>query len=289
MRCAPPHRPVARPRLRAKLLCAAARPLQRAQHLPRCRRAAEPSRSQQTREYGLLNRIPGSRPIASTGIKARRELRRRAPWLTVALLFIVVLATGLFFFGIENQVRDEEESVIALQALRAEIATAQSSVRGYQLVRRRQFLEPYRRAVPAVGRAIDDANSAMSDDNRERIDSVESIFGEWRREFAEPTIALVRQGRREDAAALARTGEGKRRIDRIRVMLADEIAEEQQETKESQRVERFLGAVAILGIAALCLAVGLAWRTPRAQLGPGGRPAGLNVGGRARETHERVE
>jgi hypothetical protein len=40
------------------------------------------------------------------------------------------LATGLFFFGIANQVRDEEESVVAFQALRAEIATAQSSVRG---------------------------------------------------------------------------------------------------------------------------------------------------------------
>ena len=184
---------------------------------------------------------------------------------TIALLFIVALATGLFFVGIENQVRDEEESVVALHALRAEIATAQSSVRGYTLVGRPGFLAPYRAAVPAVRDAIDDVNSAMGDDNRERIDSVESTFGEWRRHFAEPTIALVRQGRNEDAEALARTGSGKRRIDRIRALLAAEIAEEQEETKESERVGVFLGAVAIAGIAALCLAVGLAWRTPRAR------------------------
>jgi hypothetical protein len=50
---------------------------------------------------------------------------------TIALLLVVVLGTRPFFFGIENQVRDEEESVIALQALRAEIATAESSVEGH--------------------------------------------------------------------------------------------------------------------------------------------------------------
>jgi CHASE3 domain sensor protein len=201
---------------------------------------------------------------AGTGDQPRTESRRSAPWRTVALLIIVALATGLFFFGIEHQVRDEEESVIALQALRAEIATAQSGVRGYTLVGESRFLDPYRLAVPAVGKAIDDVNSAMGDDNLSRIDSVESIFGEWRRRFAEPTIALVRQERREDAEALARTGNGKRRIDRIRFLLADEIAEEQQETKESERVERYLGAVAIAAIAALSLAVGIGWRTPRA-------------------------
>jgi CHASE3 domain sensor protein len=218
---------------------------------------------------------------ATTDDQPRTELQRSAPWRTIALLLIVALATGLFFFGIENQVRDEEESVIALHALRAEISTAQSGVRGYTLVGRPRFLEPYRRAVPAVGEAIDDVNAAMGDDNRGRIDSVASIFGEWRRRFAEPTIALVRDDRREDAEALARTGNGKRRIDRIRVLLADEIAEEMQETKESQRVERFLGAVGIAAIAALCLAVGMAWR-PRARRDLGDRSAELDGSSRLR-------
>lgn len=200
---------------------------------------------------------------ARNGHQPRAETRRGTRGRTIALLLIVALATGLFFFGIENQVRDEEESVIALQALRAEVSTAQSSVRGYTLVGTKRFLEPYRVAVPAVREAIDDVNSAMGDDNRDRVASVESVFGEWRRRFAEPTIALIQEGENEEAVALARTGEGKRRIDKIRALLAVEIAEEQQETKESQRVERFLGAVAIGAIAALCIAVGIAWRAPR--------------------------
>lgn len=202
---------------------------------------------------------------ASTGKQPGRELRRSPPARTIALLLIVALATGLFFFGIENQVRNEEESVTAIQTLRAEISTAQSSVRGYTLVGRPRFLEPYRLAVPAVREAFDDAYSVLPDDDDRQTARVQSIFAEWRRRFAEPTIALVRQDRSEDAEALARTGSGKRRIDRIRVLLADLIAEEERERKDHQRVERFLGALAIAAIAALCLAVGLAWRTPPAQ------------------------
>jgi CHASE3 domain sensor protein len=200
---------------------------------------------------------------ANTNHQPRAQVRRSPPGRTIALLLIVACATGLFFIGIGNQVRDEEDSVVALQALRAEIATAESSLRGYTLTGRQRFLEPYRLAVPAVRDAVDDVKAAMSDDNRDRIDSVERLFGEWRQRFAEPTIGFVRNDRRQDAEALAQTGRGKVRIDRIGALLADEIAEEQEETKESQRVARFLGAAAIVGIVALCIAVGIAWRAPR--------------------------
>jgi CHASE3 domain sensor protein len=200
---------------------------------------------------------------AGLGNQPRTQQRHGAPGRTIALLLIVALATGLFFLATENRVQNEEEGVIALQALRAEIATAQSSVRGYTLVGSPRFLEPYRVAVPAVDETLDDLDSAMEEDSPRRIVRAERIFGDWRRRFAEPTIALVRQGRSEDAVALARTGSGKHRIDQIKVLLADEIAEEHQEIKDTQRVEKFLGALAIAGVAALCLAVGLAWRTPR--------------------------
>jgi CHASE3 domain sensor protein len=189
------------------------------------------------------------------------------PARAIALLLILVLATGLFFFGVTGRQRNEEESVTALQTLRAEIVTAQSGVRGYTLVGRPRFLEPYLDALPAVRKAIDDVNSALEDEERRRIVRVERIFGDWRRRFAEPTIALVQQERREEAQALARTGRGKRRIDRIKALLAAEIAQERAEGEDTERLELFLGALSIAGIAALCLAVGLAWRTPRGRLG----------------------
>ncbi|MDN4015278.1 CHASE3 domain-containing protein, partial [Chryseobacterium gambrini] len=85
--------------------------------------------------------------------------------------------------------RGEEESIIALQALRAEIVTAQSSVRGYQLVRRERFLGPYRVAVPAARRKIADVRSSIEADERAPIERIEAVFEEWLRRFAEPTIA----------------------------------------------------------------------------------------------------
>ena len=193
----------------------------------------------------------------------RTVLRRSVAAMTIALLLILALAVGVFFLGrgLERQVRNEEESIITLQALRADVVTAQSSVRGYTLVRRERFLGPYRAAVPDVGRRIADLRDSIEEDERARIARIEAIFDEWLRRFAEPTIALVRRGRVEGAEALARTGSGKRRIDRIKVLIGGATAEEQEEIEVLENRADVLGAVAIAGIAALCLAVIVGLRT----------------------------
>jgi two-component system, OmpR family, sensor kinase len=208
--------------------------------------------------------MPGARPRN----QLRTVLRRSARAQAAALTLILVLATGLFFLGrgLERQVRGEEESIIALQALRAEVVTAQSSVRGYTLVRRERFLGPYRVAVPAVRRAIADLRSSIEADESARVARIEDLFGDWRRRFAEPTIAFVRQGRTEDAEALARTGSGKRRIDAIKAVLADLVAEERWEIAAAEDLGELLGALTIAGIAALCVGVLLALRTALGRL-----------------------
>jgi CHASE3 domain sensor protein len=184
---------------------------------------------------------------------------------TFALVLIIALATGLFVLGVGNQVRDEEESVIALQSLRAEILAAQSSVRGFTIVGMPRFLEAYHQAVPAAREAIADADAAMEGHERRRLARMADIFGDWRREFAEPVIALVRQGRRDEALALERTERGKQRIDVLKALIADEIAEEREEIEKAQDLEKVLGSIAIAAIAALCLALALGGRLRRGQ------------------------
>ena len=193
----------------------------------------------------------------------RTVLRRSVAALTIALLLILALATGVYFLGrgLEKQVRNEEETIIVLQSLRAEVVSAQSGVRGFQLVRRERFLGPYRAAVPAARRTIADLRSKVEADERAAVARIETIFAEWRRHFAEPTIAFVRQGRTAEAERLALTGNGKRRIDRIKFLLADLSAGEQEEIEAAEERGAVLGGLAIAGIAALCLAVILALRT----------------------------
>jgi two-component system, OmpR family, sensor kinase len=193
----------------------------------------------------------------------RTILGRSVAALTIALLLILALATGVFFLGrgVEQRVRSEEESIIALQALRADVVSAQSGVRGFQLVRRERFLGPYRQALPAARRTIAGLRASSEADERPRIAAIEALFDEWLDRFAEPTIAFVRQGRTEDAEALALTGSGKRRIDRIKVLLSDLSAEEQEEIEAAEDRADRLGGLAIAGIAALCLVVVAALRT----------------------------
>ena len=193
----------------------------------------------------------------------RTVLRRSVVALAIALVLILVLAIGVLFLGrgLEKRVRHEEETIITLQALRAEVVSAQSGVRGFQLVRRERFLGPYRAGVPAARRSIADLRSSIEADERAAVARIETTFAAWRRRFAVPTIAFVRQGRHEDAEALALTGNGKRRIDRIKRLLAELAAKEQEEIEAAEDRAALLGGLAIAGIAALCLAAVLALRT----------------------------
>ena len=207
-------------------------------------------------------------PGASARNQLRTVLRRTVVSQTTALVLILAVATGLFFTGraLEHRVRSEAESILALQELRAEIVTAQSSVRGYTLVGRERFLEPYRLAVPAVRTTLRDVRATVEADELERVAGIEAVFGEWLRRFAEPTIALVRDGRVAQAEALARTGSGKRRIDRVKAELAAIVAQEEQEIEDEERRADILGALAIACIAALCVAVAVVGRSALGRL-----------------------
>jgi two-component system OmpR family sensor kinase len=199
---------------------------------------------------------------AGPGNQLRTILRRTFAAQTGALALIVAMSIGLVLAGgaLLEQNRNEEESIIELQRLRAEIVTAQSGARGYAITGIPRFLGPYRQALPAARRTFEEARGVLEADELGRLARVEAIFGEWRRRFAEPTIALVRQGRTAEATALARTAEGKRRIDAAKRLIADLTAEEAREIEAAENDRRLYGALAIAVIVLLAIAILLAGR-----------------------------
>jgi two-component system, OmpR family, sensor kinase len=192
----------------------------------------------------------------------RTFLRRTFLAQAGALALIVAMSIGLVLAGgaLLERNRQEEESIIELQKLRAEIVTAQSSVRGYAITGNPRFLGPYRTAVPAARLTFAEARSVLDEDELGRLGRVEEIFAEWRRVFAEPTIALIRQGRTAAATALARTAQGKRRVDRAKRLIAGLTVEEGREIDAAEDDRQLFGGLAIAAIVLLAAAILLAGR-----------------------------
>jgi two-component system OmpR family sensor kinase len=194
---------------------------------------------------------------ARGAITLRRLLRRGVFVQTGSLLLITALGVGVFLLqqGLWDKTRRDEGGLLVIQELRSEILTAQSSLRGFQLVEQPRFLEPYRHALPAIERHLDRLRGMLEPHERPRLAEVESLFEAWRERFAEPALAAQRAGRDEELDALVRSGQGKRRIDAIKALLADMSDEERDEVVVATRREDLLGLLAVLAVAAGCVVV----------------------------------
>jgi signal transduction histidine kinase len=189
----------------------------------------------------------------------RRLLRRGIVLQTGALLLITALGAGVFLLqqGLWDRARRDEGVLLVIQELRSEILTAQSSLRGFQLVEQPRFLEPYRNALPAIERHLDTLRGTLEARERASLAEVETLFDNWLDRFAEPGLAAQRAGRDQELEALVRSGQGKRRIDRIKALLADISREEREEVAEFTEREDLLGLLAVLAMAAGCMVVAL--------------------------------
>lgn len=192
----------------------------------------------------------------------RTLLRRTFAAQTGALALIVAVSIGLVVAGgaLLEQNRKEEESIIELQRLRAEIVTAQSGVRGYATTGLTRFLKPYRQAVPAARRTFERAEGILQSDELGRLARVERLFQGFRRRYAEPMIALVSQDRTAAATALARTGQGKRRVDAAKRLIAGLTAGEAREIDAAEERRQLFGSLAIGFIVLLATAILFAGR-----------------------------
>lgn len=182
-------------------------------------------------------------------------VRRQA----VALLGVAALAVVLL--GVEQVLREEQrhDEAVLLQfvELRGEILLAQSAHRGYVLIGDRALLAPYRRAPASVRRraAVIEARGDALD--RRYARRLAAGFEDWRRAFAEPTLRLLRQGRRGAALRLVRSGAGARRIDRLREVFAAAEARGQAEARRAVSRTRAWEAITVALIVLACLGLWL--------------------------------
>lgn len=156
----------------------------------------------------------------------------------IAVAFIVVSAGVLSWIAISshqllNQTADlvtrAGETNTAVSALLVNMIDAETGQRGYLLTRRKEYLEPYSRAIAFGAMHLHELQEAVADDSLQWARRAD-IARLQRAKFTmlASTIALVDRGMPDSALRIVQTGIGKQLMDSARVVLASIRSAENQ-------------------------------------------------------------
>jgi signal transduction histidine kinase len=167
--------------------------------------------------------------------------------VAVLLIRFVLLVHSFHSVTAANDAEERAEaSVLAASRVEKLVLDLETGTRGYVITRDRAFLEPWRsarRALPAESRAL--LEVAPGEQSR-RIDAA------WRSYLNDWSLPLVARPVDEARAKIA-TGEGKRRVDRIRSLIDPFVATQTRIAVEERRrvtdAERRGERVSAVGIA----------------------------------------
>ncbi len=153
-------------------------------------------------------------------------LRRRLLLLFVAIVAGVVLvgaaATVVIRQRDDAQARDRELSVAQERVARLQTAYSdqETGVRGYALTGQDVFLQPYTDGRTRAAALLRQLRASLDTEALQgRLQRVQQGGATWRRDAAEPLIALRRAGGAEQAADAVVNGTAKAQFDRLRARL----------------------------------------------------------------------
>ncbi len=212
---------------------------------------------------------------ATTSLRSRLD---RAFLLMLALLLGSGLTGVAAAATVDRVMEDLLQRDVPLIAANASVlqalTDAETGERGFLLTGDDASLVPFERGRAALGPALADARR-LADGDRELTAAVDHQGGlaeVWLREFAEPVIELRRTDP-DAAAAVARSGEGRRRFTRFRAanvagaaLFADRRDAHRAEAE--RHADLALAAVAIFAVAGCVVTGVLARRTTAAVTAP---------------------
>jgi signal transduction histidine kinase/CHASE3 domain sensor protein len=123
-----------------------------------------------------------------------------------------------------------EQAVVAASRIERLVLDLETGTRGFVLTRDPSFLEPWRSAQRLLPGQIDVLRAQMSGPKPEQIDA---MWRSYLRDWSKPVIDLARRDK-PAATTRVRQGEGKRRIDALRVAL-EQVLETNVRAAEASR------------------------------------------------------
>jgi two-component system OmpR family sensor kinase len=202
-------------------------------------------------------------------------LRRSVTAQAAIAVLIVTLTVTLVALAQRdaNRADTTRGTLIALERLRGDVLSAETSLRGFALTERPAFLAPFRTAAPRVVRATEQIAARLDGDERAAALAIGRRFTTWRATFAEPVLTRLRAGRDAAARALLQSGRGKVQTDAIRAQIRALASRERSIlAREQDRADRIgvigIGAVGALSVVAVLTALVLRRRLQRDVVGP---------------------
>lgn len=162
------------------------------------------------------------------------------PLVLAVLLGIISLMNINSMTDTQKWVEHTSEVIGRAQGILASAVDMETGMRGFLLVGKEEFLQPYQRGEEVTYDAIDSLKQTVSDNPAqvERLENIEEILREWQAQMTEPAIELRRKvgdGKTmDDIAALVGEARGKQYFDRFRNIIAEFVNEEETLMEERQ-------------------------------------------------------
>lgn len=192
-----------------------------------------------------------------TAVHARDwTLRRRlaqafgAVGVVLVLLVAAVIVTAITFGHAGNEVIYRwQPAVAATDEVVADLVNQETGVRGYALLRNRDFLEPYTRFAARENRDRAELRRLLGDDGelQQRYTALTAATRAWRADVATPAIAALDAGDIARATRIVGEPSAKARFDVLRGRadsLADAVRARAADARDSRRTTGVVFAVA---------------------------------------------
>jgi signal transduction histidine kinase/DNA-binding response OmpR family regulator/CHASE3 domain sensor protein len=179
--------------------------------------------------------MPTSASAAATArVRRGLPLPPRTLLAFLAAAAAVVLIAGLSWRSLDNQREVDaartrtQQLVSTLQQVLSELQDAETGQRGFLLTGEERYLEPYRRATAVLPERLRDlqARATEVEEQRQRVTELQRLVTEKLDELGE-TVRLRTAGKPLESLALVRSDRGRATMDRIREVLGQLVATEQ--------------------------------------------------------------
>jgi PAS domain S-box-containing protein len=135
------------------------------------------------------------------------------------------------------------------------VVDEETGLRGYQVTSDPRFLKPYQDAQAPIEQAITELDSISTTEQQEQLQQIREELQTWHQAFASQVIATIAAGGRADDDDLNLTGRA--RMDTIRAVLSELVAESQQHRATRAELWHHQTGSTIAVLIELTIAIGL--------------------------------